>query len=160
MGVQIGDGLGIANLVLVRLLPQIVVVRERMVAQPAQTGPVAQHDNDHANDEQGQGGHGGIKKVKSHLLSLDVALALLQLYVLLTLALVVQGAALGARRTLLLWRLMHWLQVVNANYDVLGKHLLVMGGLEKTQVSTFLYGLSSSYDSHGSAGSRRRPSVQ
>lgn len=39
MGVQIGDGLGIANLVLVRLLPQIVVVRERMVAQPHKRGP-------------------------------------------------------------------------------------------------------------------------
>jgi len=65
-GTPLKKRLSIANLVLVRLSPQVVVVRERMVAQAAQTRSVAQHDNDHAHDEQGDGGHGGIKKIKSH----------------------------------------------------------------------------------------------
>ncbi|KAI8041590.1 hypothetical protein M5D96_005855 [Drosophila gunungcola] len=44
-------------------LQEVVVVRKGMVAQTAQTGSVAQHDNDYAHDEQGHGGHGGIKEV-------------------------------------------------------------------------------------------------
>jgi len=109
-----------------------------MVAQAAQTRSVAQHDNDHAHDEQGDGGHGGIKKVKSHYY-LDVALALLQLHVFLALALLVQGTTLWAWWTLVLllvvmMRRVHGLQVVNANHNVVGEHLLVGSGLKEAKI--------------------------
>jgi len=125
---------------LIRLSPQILVIGKRMVAQTAQTRSVAQHDNDNAHDEQGDGGHGGIKEVKSHCY-LDVALALLQLHVFLALALLVQSATLWTWWTLVLLLVMmmvrrvHGLQVVNADDNVVGEHLLMGCGLEEVIVS-------------------------